>query len=271
MLQSLYLSRMNSQLLGCLEVVEYSLKERFNMKYLHQVPYLRLQDVIGVCLSYCCLSGTTPGIISAFARCNWCVPILLLPIRYNVCTCRSPIYCCLSGTTCIPVTVQDITTSLLHFYLVYCIIAVCVVVMWSSSLYLPRMNSQRGRWVCWKSKNTCLKRGLIRNTYARYICLMRVLTILLSIRYNVCTCHSPTYPYITATPVYLIQYFITACVVVMLSHCLYLSRMNSQCVHYVCCKSTSTRWKSGLRWNTHGVDKHHFCLVFSVACICELP
>ena len=32
----------------------------------HQVLYLRLQDVIGVCLSYCCLSGTTPGIISAF-------------------------------------------------------------------------------------------------------------------------------------------------------------------------------------------------------------
>ena len=29
------------------------------MKYLHQVSYLRLQDVIGVCLSYYCLSGTT--------------------------------------------------------------------------------------------------------------------------------------------------------------------------------------------------------------------
>ena len=42
-----------------LEVVEYSLKERFDMKYLHQVSYLRLQDVIGVCPSYCCLSGTT--------------------------------------------------------------------------------------------------------------------------------------------------------------------------------------------------------------------
>ena len=46
-------------MLGCLEVVEYSLKERFNMKYLHQVSYLRLQDVIGVCLSYYFLSGTT--------------------------------------------------------------------------------------------------------------------------------------------------------------------------------------------------------------------
>ena len=26
-----------------------------------------------------------PGIISAFARCNWCVPIILLSIRYKVC------------------------------------------------------------------------------------------------------------------------------------------------------------------------------------------
>ena len=55
--QSLYLSRMNNQ--RGRWVVEYSLKERFDMKYLHQVSYLRLQDVIGVCPSYCCLSGTT--------------------------------------------------------------------------------------------------------------------------------------------------------------------------------------------------------------------
>ena len=44
---------------------------------------------------------------------------------------------------------------------------------------------------------------------------MRVLIILLSIRYNVCACQSPVYHYITATAVYLIQRFITACVVVM--------------------------------------------------------
>ena len=105
------------------------------------------------------------------------------------------------------------------------------------------MNSQRGRWVCWKLKNTCSKSGLIRNTYTRYhICLIRVLIILLSIRYNVCTCHSPIYHHITATAVYLIQRFITACVVVMWWHSLYLSRMDSQCVHFVCCKATSTRW-----------------------------
>ena len=47
------------------EVVRYSLKERFDMKYLLQVSYLRLQDVISVCPSYCCLSGTT------------CVPIIV--------------------------------------------------------------------------------------------------------------------------------------------------------------------------------------------------
>ena len=91
-------------MLGCLEVVEYSLKERFNMKYLHQVSHLRLQD-----------TAVYP------------VPIILLSIRYNVCTCRSPIYCCLSGTTCTPLIVQYITTSLLLLSttVVYCIIAVC--------------------------------------------------------------------------------------------------------------------------------------------------
>ena len=62
-------------MLGCLEVIEYSLKERFNVKIF------------------------SPGIISGFARCNWCVPIILLSIRYNV----------------IPVIVQYITTSLLLF------------------------------------------------------------------------------------------------------------------------------------------------------------
>ena len=81
------------RILGCLEVVEYSLKERFNVKYLHHVSYLRLQDVIGARLSYCCLSGTTPGIISAFARYNWCVYHTINLI-------------CLSGTTCVLVVVQ---------------------------------------------------------------------------------------------------------------------------------------------------------------------
>ena len=161
-------------MLGCLEVVEYSIKERFNMKYMHQVSYLRLQDVIGVCLSYCCLSGTTPGIMSAFARCNWCVPIILLSIRYNVCTCRSPIYCCLSCTTCIPVIIQYITAALLLLSTaVYCIIAVC------RGYVIIELVSPKDE-VCWKSKNTCLKSGLIRNTYTRYrICLMRVLIMLL--------------------------------------------------------------------------------------------
>ena len=116
-------------MLGCLEVVEYSLKERLNIKYLHQVSYLRLQDVIGVCLSYCCLSGTTPGTISAFARCNWCVPIILLSIRYDRCACRSPIYCCLSGTRCILVSPKYHYIIVTVVYLVYCIIAVCVVVL----------------------------------------------------------------------------------------------------------------------------------------------
>ena len=60
-----------------------------------------------------------------------------------------------------------------------------------------------------------MKYSWCRQTYTRYhICLMRVLIILLSIRYNVCACHSPVYHYITATAVYLMQRFITVCVVV---------------------------------------------------------
>ena len=50
-------------------------------------------------------------------------------------------FCCLSGTTCIFVVFQNITILLLLLctrYLVYysCIIAVCVEVLWSWSLYL---------------------------------------------------------------------------------------------------------------------------------------
>ena len=56
-------------MLGCLEVVEYSLKERVNMKHLHQVSCLRLQDVMGVCLSYCCLSGAYHTIGLSGATC----------------------------------------------------------------------------------------------------------------------------------------------------------------------------------------------------------
>ena len=44
---------------------------------------------------------------------------------------------------------------------------------------------------------------------------MRVLIILLSTRYNVCTCHIPIYHYIIAAVVYLVQLIIAACVVVM--------------------------------------------------------
>ena len=55
-----------------------------------------------------------PGIISAFARCNWCVPIILLSIRYNVCACHIPIYRCIIAIV---------------VYLVQRIIAACVVVM----------------------------------------------------------------------------------------------------------------------------------------------
>ena len=163
------------------------------MKYLHRVSYLRLQDVIGVCLLH---------------------RVSYLRLQDVVGVCLS--CCCLSGTTCTPVIVQGITSSLLLLSTWYIVSQLCVYRGYMIIELVSTMNSQRGRWVCWKSKSTCFKSGLIRNTYTGYhICLMRVLIMLLSIRYNVRACHSPVYHYITATAVYLIQRFITACVVVM--------------------------------------------------------
>ena len=76
-------------------------------------------------------------------RCNWCVAIVLLSIWYNVCACHSPVYDYIAATV---------------VYLVQCIIAARVVVIWFykrlQSLYLSMMNSQRGCWVVWKSSNT---------------------------------------------------------------------------------------------------------------------
>ena len=71
-----------------LEIEEYLLKERLDTKYLHQVSYLLdaygvglLQDVVGVCSSYCCLSGTTcvPAIVKYITK-----SLLLLSSSYNV-------------------------------------------------------------------------------------------------------------------------------------------------------------------------------------------
>ena len=67
-----------------LEVDEHLLKERFDMKY-----FGLLHDVIDVC----------------------------------------PSFCCLSGTTCVHVIVQYITITATAVYLVQRIIAACVVVM----------------------------------------------------------------------------------------------------------------------------------------------
>ena len=138
--------------------------------------------------------------------------IILLSIRYSsVCACRSQIYCCLSGTTCILVIVQYITTSLL---------LLCTGILYHSCVcrgsvimrLVSRMNSQRGRRVCWKSKKTCfLESGLMRNIYTRYhICLMRVFIILLSIRYNMCACRSPIYCCLSGTTcIFVIVQYIT--------------------------------------------------------------
>ena len=159
----------------------------------------------------------TSGIISAFARWKWCVPIILLSIRYSVCACHIPIYHYIIATV---------------VYLVQRIIAACVVVMSSWSLYLSRMISQRGRWVCWTSTNTCWKGGLIWNTWV--FCKMKLLCAHHTVVYlvqRVCACRSPVYHYVTATAVYLVQRITTACVVVLWSQSLDFFRMNSQCRH----------------------------------------
>ena len=86
-----------------LEVDEYSLKERFDMKYSHQVSYLR--DAYGVDKHRVCL--------------------VFCKIYFGVC----PSYCCLSGTMCGPVIVQYF--GVYHYitvtaaYLVQRIIAAC--------------------------------------------------------------------------------------------------------------------------------------------------
>ena len=153
-------------------------------------------------------------------RCNWCVPIVLLSIWYNVCTYHSPVghyivkktavvvacvifipgfspcggywvgvfclhqvsylrlrdelgvclsYYCLSGTTCVLVVVQYTGVYLVHrVYLSYSTISLhCCYFFVLGILYhscvcrgsviiefVSRMNSQRGCWVCWKSKKT---------------------------------------------------------------------------------------------------------------------
>ena len=80
-----------------LEFVEYSLKERFDMKYLHQVSYLRSQDVVGVCLSYCCLSGTTCVLV--VVQYNTAVyPVQRVHLSWSNISLHH-CYCCLLGTT----------------------------------------------------------------------------------------------------------------------------------------------------------------------------
>ena len=155
----------------------------------YKIPYSCMwarQDAIGVFPSYYCI---------------W----------YDVCACHSLLYFYITATV---------------VYLVKRIIDACVVVIWSQSLSLSRMKSQRRRWVWWKSSNTRWKSGLILNTYTGYhICVCKIWLVCahhtaifpvqrvclslsnipLSIRYNVCACHSPIYHNIIAISVYLVH------------------------------------------------------------------
>ena len=109
--QSLYRSIMNSQRgRGVWEVVEYSLKERFHTK---------LQDVIGVCPSYCCLHSTTCVLviyIEVSLHRNNCLP----DTTYHSCLCRG--YVIKSGL------IWDCKMSLVcaHYSAVYLVQIVCL-------------------------------------------------------------------------------------------------------------------------------------------------
>ena len=81
-----------------LKITEYLLKERFDTKYLYQVSYLL--DAYQV-WCWC------------FARCSWCVLIILLSIWHNMCACHSPVYHYITATA---------------VYLMQRFITVCVVV-----------------------------------------------------------------------------------------------------------------------------------------------
>ena len=87
----------------------------------------------------------------------------------------------------------------------------------------------------------------MRNTYTRYhiFCLMRVLILLLSIRYNVCVCHNPVYHYITATAVYLTQRFARYHICLMRVFIILLPIRYNVCVcydpdHRYCCLPHTT-------------------------------
>ena len=169
------------------------------MTYLHQVSYLRLRDELGVCLSYCCLSGTT-----------------------CMCACRSPIYCCLSGITCILAIFQNIATLLLLLCTWYTVSQLCVSRFCDH--HRACISDEQSAWML--SVLEIEQNLFLRNTYTKYhICLMSVFILFLSIRYNVCiiiqynittsslllstshnvyTCHSPKYHYIIVTVVYLV-------------------------------------------------------------------
>ena len=88
----------------------------------------------------------------AYSSCMWARQVCshnTTVYLVQICAFHSPVYHYITATA---------------VYLVQRIIAVWVVVIWSKSLYLSRMNSQRGCWVCWKPSNTRWKSGLICNT-----------------------------------------------------------------------------------------------------------
>ena len=175
------------------------------------------------------------------------------PVQRVVYTCHSLIpgislrhcYCCLLGT--------PYRSCLCRGYVII-----------ELAVYLSRMNSQRRRWVCWKSKTTCWKSGLIPNTYTRYhICLIDaygvgVLQDVVGVWSSYCclsgtTCVPVIVQCITTSLLllstsYFVQRFITACVVV--TQAIFDDGKWQDDDIITRCNTFRFEWNAKIRWGT---------------------
>ena len=181
--QSLYLSRLNT--LGVLKIEEYLFKELFDTKYFHQIPYLLdacAHHTVFYPVQRVCLSWYYIAATAVYLIQHFITPASWL-CDHRVC-----------------------------ISLRWIVLRVCYV------------------YVYFKSTSTRWKSGLRLNIHVHkvtpgiiyawcvcssYCCLSGATCVPVIVKYQV-------YNYITATAVYVIQRFMTTCVVVTWSHSLYL-------------------------------------------------
>ena len=118
-------------MLGCLEIVEYSFNKVYYGMFTPGTYHTYVCEMNLVCAYHtvCCLSGTTCVLVVIQYTAVYllqCVYFSYSKISLHYC------YCCVLGT-------------LHHSCVCRCPVIIELV---------SRMNSQRGCWVCWKSKKT---------------------------------------------------------------------------------------------------------------------